>query len=330
MTSTAIPVFFSHRQSVPGRTHFSPSAGKPAIVAEALQAMGYPVEIRASRGLLFWELAKVHDPAYVTAVLTGKKANGFGDTDRRVARSLPYTSGSMLAAAEAATPDMPAVSLSSGFHHAGWDHGSGFCTFNGLVATTWSLLARRVARRVAILDCDAHYGNGTDEILDRLSVDAPSTSHAWGHGRRSSSVYLLPVGKVIHCTMGSTGARGQEYLRKLAEFLHAIVAFRPDVIIFQAGADPHECDPLGGYISTEEMEARDRMVFTTAKKAGIPVAWNLAGGYQKGGKTGIDPVLALHLNTFREACRVYGLPVPDGLKVEGTFPKHDWKNDARW
>ena len=67
-------------------------------------------------------------------------------------------------------------------------------------------------------------------------------------------------------------------------------------------------DPLGGELTTDEMIQRDRMVFQLAKTAGIPIAWNLAGGYQRGGMTGIDPVLALHLNTFDAACEVYGIP----------------------
>lgn len=140
-----IPVFFTARQSVSTNSSFSPSACKPAIVAKALVDLGYPVEILQPRPLNFHELAKVHDEAYLRGVLSGKRSNGFGNKRRDVARSLPYTSGSMLAAVLAATPDLPSVSLSSGFHHAGWDHGGGFCTFNGLAAAALAVLDRRVA-----------------------------------------------------------------------------------------------------------------------------------------------------------------------------------------
>lgn len=304
MSTPLIPVFYSPKQAVPGMVHFSPSAGKPAIVAQALVARRFPVRIVGPRPLLFAELARAHDAGWVERILSGRAQNGFGNTDPRVAQSLPYTSGSMLSAALAATPTTPAVSLSSGFHHAGWSRSSGFCTLNGLVITAMALLAQGKARRVAILDCDAHYGDGTDEILHHL---ASGVSRKGGHE--------VPGGRILHRTLGKTGARHGAYIDKVREFLVEIADFLPDVVLYQAGADPHQCDPLGGYISTEEMRTRDRMVFELCKDFRLPIAWNLAGGYQRGGATGIDPVLALHLNTFREACRVYGLPVPEEMVV---------------
>jgi acetoin utilization deacetylase AcuC-like enzyme len=51
-------------------------------------------------------------------------------------------------------------------------------------------------------------------------------------------------------------------------------------MLYQAGADPHVDDPLGGVLTNEQLRMRDRIVFRTAIKLSIPVAWNLAGGYQ--------------------------------------------------
>jgi acetoin utilization deacetylase AcuC-like enzyme len=321
MSTPLIPVFYSPKQAVPGMTHFSPSAGKPAIVAEALVARRFPVRVVGPRPLLFAELTRAHDAHWVERILSGQAQNGFGNADLRVARSLPYTSGSMLSAALAATPTMPAVSLSSGFHHAGWSRASGFCTLNGLAITALALLAQGKARRVAILDCDAHYGDGTDEILRHVSSSVSSKGG-----------FQVPGGQILHRTVGKTGARHGGYIDKVREFLVEIADFHPDVVLYQAGADPHECDPLGGYISTEEMRARDRMVFELCKDFALPVAWNLAGGYHRGGSTGIDPVLALHLNTFREACRVYGLPIPEEMVVrELSRPNQSrWGSEEAW
>jgi acetoin utilization deacetylase AcuC-like enzyme len=305
-----IPVFFTPKQAAKNATAFSPSAGKPAIVAQALLDRGFAVSIKAPRPLLFSEMERVHGTRHLMGILDGTISNGFGNKDLEVARSLPYTTGSMLSAALAATPEMPAVSLSSGFHHAGYTHTSGFCTLNGLMIAAAALLSQKKARRVAILDADAHYGNGTDEILRRFPK--------------------LAVG-IIHRTVGQGSVYHAAYLQKVARFLEEILAFNPDVVIYQAGADPHECDPLGGYISTEEMRQRDRMVFEWAKKNRIALCWNLAGGYNKGGVTGIDPVLALHLNTFREACAVYGLPVPAEMVVAALTPSvNAHGNDRRW
>src|SRR5574340_787125 len=272
MSSRLIPVFYTPKQAVPGLVHFSPSAGKPAIVADALVARHFPVRVVGPRPLLFSELTRAHDARWVERILDGRASNGFGNRDLRVAHSLPYTSGSMLSAALAATPTLPAVSLSSGFHHAGWDHPSGFCTLNGLMITALALLAQGKARRVAILDCDAHYGDGTDDILRRVSkTHSPKGAHC------------VPGGQILHRTVGRTGAR-------------------------------------------------HLMVFRLCKDFALPVAWNLAGGYQRGGATGIDPVLALHLNTFREACRVYGLPIPEEMVVAALSrpDQSRWASEEAW
>lgn len=81
---------------------------------------------------------------------------------------------------------------------------------------------------MVIVDCDAHYGNGTDAILRHL----PRLED-----------------QVLHRSMGRFGKRGADYLTKLEEVLREVRVFGPDVIIFQAGADPHVGDPLGGELT---------------------------------------------------------------------------------
>ena len=75
-----------------------------------------------------------------------------------------------------------------------------------------------------------------------------------------------------------------------------------DIVLYQAGADPHVDDPFGGYLTTSQMRRRDKLVFETANKLGVPLVWNLAGGYQQP----IDKVLELHNNTLEECIRAYG------------------------
>ena len=74
------------------------------------------------------------------------------------------------------------------------------------------------------------------------------------------------------------------------------------LLLYQAGADCHIDDPLGGRFTSEQMRQRDRVVFQTCKQLGLPVAWNLAGGYQEP----MGKVLALHDQTTEECVRVYG------------------------
>lgn len=66
------------------------------------------------------------------------------------------------------------------------------------------------------------------------------------------------------------------------------------VLLYQAGADPHVNDPLSGWLTTEQLRRRDEIVFREARALGLPVAWNLAGGYQKDAAGGIGPVLEIH------------------------------------
>lgn len=72
-------------------------------------------------------------------------------------------------------------------------------------------------------------------------------------------------------------------------------------MFYQAGADPHIDDPLGGELTTEQMRQRDRIVFEYAKEEKKPIVWNLAVGYQ----IPIDKVIELHLNTVEECIKTY-------------------------
>jgi acetoin utilization deacetylase AcuC-like enzyme len=92
-----------------------------------------------------------------------------------------------------------------------------------------------------------------------------------------------------------------DFFERLARELEA--ASECDVVLYQAGADPHVDDPLGGWLTTDELRRRDALVFDTLVARGVPVAWNLAGGYQRRPDGSIPDVLAIHSNTAREAIR---------------------------
>lgn len=279
-----IKIFFNPLQTAARNESFSPSATKPTLVAQAFSKVpGVLIESNfppATKEML----SRVHDPDYVNGILNCSRPNGFGNTLPEVAQSLPWTSGSMLAAALYAIENRTAAgSLTSGFHHAGYSYGHGFCTFNGLMVTAVELL-KRGYKKIGILDLDAHLGDGTHDIIKTLKLE----------------------NKIVHYTFGAQfGSFKTEasWLDSLPELI--VNDFSDvDIILYQAGADPHEEDPLGGYLSTEAMTERDAIVFLTCRELGIPVAWNLAGGYQKP----IEKVIALHLNTLHECLAVYSSP----------------------
>jgi acetoin utilization deacetylase AcuC-like enzyme len=74
--------------------------------------------------------------------------------------------------------------------------------------------------------------------------------------------------------------------------------FEPQLLIYLAGADPHEGDRLGRLkLTNEGMLARDRMVFDFARRLKIPVAVSMAGGYG----INIETTVTVHRQTVLEA-----------------------------
>lgn len=204
--------------------------------------------------------------------------NGFRGRQKEVADSLPWTCGSLLSAACGVLSNgMVACSPTSGFHHAGYETGYGYCTFNGLMVTAVALRLEGKVQRVGILDCDQHFGDGTAEIMAALSVDwiRHVSQEQWSPDDAKPFIDKLP-----------------EVVRRFADC---------DLLIFQAGADPDIADPLGGFLSTAELAERDRIVFYVAKSIGIPVVWNLAGGYQEP----VSRVLEIHRNTMMACVAAY-------------------------
>jgi acetoin utilization deacetylase AcuC-like enzyme len=269
-----IPVYYDDRMVAESHS-FSPSAAKPAKVVASWQRFGFPVELRTPRPAGIDQLCGAHHPAYVIGVLEGRISNGFGNRRPEIAASLPWTSGAMVdAALEAVRNGIGAVAPASGFHHACYEEAGGYCTFNGLVVAAREVRRKHPQARVGILDFDMHYGNGTAQILRQLKLD-------W----------------VAHYSAAADYERPEQAERFLAQIPAMLRAFEGcSVLLYQAGADPHINDPLGGWLDSRQLAVRDRRVFQLARMHGLPVAWNLAGGYQEP----ISKVLAIHDATMRE------------------------------
>jgi len=279
----AIPVFFSSRM-VADSESASPSAAKPAKVVASWRRQ-FPITVIEPERVSIEDLARVHDRKFVLDILGCKRNNGFGNRSRAVADSLPYTSGAMVSAAvHALSTGGAAAAPCSGFHHAEYGKAQGYCTFNGLMVAA-SILKERGVKLVGILDLDMHNGNGTDDIIERLGAGS------WVRHYTAGKVYTSPW--------------------QASEFfdieLPAILRWMADcdIVLYQAGADPHIDDPQGGWLTTEELRKRDAMVFDALARAKVPVAWNLAGGYQVDRDGGIPKVIQIHDNTMRECVRVH-------------------------
>jgi acetoin utilization deacetylase AcuC-like enzyme len=280
-----IPVYYTPKMIADSEC-FSPSAAKPVKVVESWLKQ-FPIDVIEPNPVSRDDYARAHDPDWVDRVLACVADNGFCNRSPAVAASLPYTSGAMLSAArEAIRNGKVAVAPCSGFHHAEWSRPMGYCTFNGLMVTALSLKAEGLVKSVGILDLDMHYGNGTDHILNKVgNVDR------WCKHYTAGLTIEYPT-QVPHFF--------NEWLPNALDELSEC-----DIVLYQAGADPHIMDPYGGWMETEEMQRRDAIVFDTLKTMKVPVAWNLAGGYQKKEDGSIPGVLEIHDNTMRECTRVY-------------------------
>jgi len=282
------PIFFDPRQDVTGIESYSPSAGKPLRFVNLMSHYQYsdynPLTFGKVVPITQDDLYLVHKKDHVDRIFNLQDPNGFENVDPRVPESCLWTVGSLLSAARHAIkhPTRPMCSPTSGFHHAGYTIGSGgFCTFNGLMVTVAKLLQDNPRIKVAILDLDVHEGNGTDDILrsfpDLAKHVLHFTSGKYFHGREDDPY---------------------EFFMWLEESIKRINDFRPDVVLYQAGADMHKDDPLGGILDDAEMAQRDRTVF---RKVRAPIAWNLAGGYRTGTTDFDNPVLQTHRNTMKES-----------------------------
>jgi len=282
-------VFYRPEQVATSQS-YSPSALKPRLVV-ADWKIDYKInmEICSFEPVDAQTIALAHNAEFVRKVLACEIDNGFGTRNADVAESLPFTSGSMVAAAEYAVLHREAVcSPTSGFHHATFDTAMAYCTFNGLMVAALALKEANLVNRVGIIDCDAHYGNGTDDIIEHHHIN-------W--------IEHQTFGQHFIYTEDAQQGRFEAWLEKAINQCKDC-----DLILYQAGADPHIDDPLGGILTTEQMSWRDRTVFE--RLGHKPLVWNLAGGYQlTKGLTEAqkrEPVLALHRETARLHTAILG------------------------
>jgi acetoin utilization deacetylase AcuC-like enzyme len=263
------------------------------VVAESLFGIEFVEAAAATDGVL----ALAHHPAYISAVSQGKleaaaqKSIGFPWSPQMVERSR-RSAGATIEACRAALKEGIAVNLAGGTHHAYADRGEGFCVFNDAAIAARLMQAERRVQRVAIIDLDVHQGNGTAAIL--ANDDSVFTLSL--HGARNYPFEKEHGDLDVALPDGVTDAA---YLSALDEALSEMrKRFAPQLIIYLAGADPHEGDRLGRLkLTFEGLAARDARVFDWALQHGVPIAIAMAGGYGRD----IRDTVSVHLQTIRIA-----------------------------
>lgn len=259
----------------------SPTAAfdKYGLVMAALAESGAPHEVHEPEPMPRDWVEAIHDPAYVAEVAECRvprdKTRRIGfEIDSHVSRRAFAAPGGTWLAARLALAHGFAANGAGGSHHAMADFGAGYCVFNDLAITAHRLIAEGDAQRVMIVDLDVHQGDGTAALL----AGRPEIFTFSIHAEKN-----FPLRKARSCfDLGlPDGTEDGAYLAALAAHLPpAIEGFAPDLILYQAGVDPHRDDRLGRLaLSDDGLRARDRFVMQAARRHGIPLASVLGGGY---------------------------------------------------
>jgi acetoin utilization deacetylase AcuC-like enzyme len=304
-----ITAFYHPGYAAPvGEQHIMPMR-KFALVAEEVSALA-GIRIESPQPVSEGHLLLVHTPAYVKAIRTGEP-RPLAESQKfpwspQLFPSVLLTCGGCYAAAERALRDGVAAGLVSGFHHAHGDHGEGFCTFNGLVVAIDRLVAESRIGTAAVLDMDLHYGNGTASLAATrpylFAVSIYGNDYQSNTAYRDVSVRRHEDG-ANHVSFALPAGSGRaEMMNALQEGFAHIVARKPALLLFQAGADPYREDPYSPLnLDHDDLLERDYAVFLFGKRHGIPIAWVLAGGYAKD----VTKVVRAHVNTFAAARKAF-------------------------
>ena len=248
------------------------------------------------------ELALAHAPDYVQAVKSGGLSRealreiGFPWTPAMAERSV-RSAGASIAAGRVAMQEGIAGNLAGGTHHASANQGGGFCVFNDIAVTARVLQMEhfRLTKKtlqVLVVDLDVHQGNGTASIF----ANDPSVFTLSLHGEKNFPFRKVPSDLDVGLPDGCTDL---PYLEALTGALdQASQRFKPDFLIYLAGADAHEGDRLGRLKLTEAgMAARDKTVFDWAKNDNLPMMICMGGGYGHD----LSSTVAVQMNTWRLA-----------------------------
>jgi acetoin utilization deacetylase AcuC-like enzyme len=295
-------VFYADQFVLPLPTGHRFPMGKYRLLRDRLAAELPDIRLMPAEPASDGELALVHTPGYIKAI-------GDGSVDPVIMREIgfPWSTamaerarrsvGATITACRAAFREGIAANIAGGTHHSYPDRGGGFCVFNDAAVAARLMQAehgrrQRAPLRVAIIDLDVHQGNGTARVFR----GDPTVFTLSLHGQKNFPFRKEP-GDLDVALPDGTG--DDAYLQALERALEELSQrFDPGLVIYLAGADPHEGDRLGRLkLTWDGLEARDRRVFEYAWQRGLPLAFAMAGGYGHR----IEDTVQVQMNTFGAA-----------------------------
>jgi acetoin utilization deacetylase AcuC-like enzyme len=249
-------------------------------------------------------LRRAHTAEYVHRVEAGELTEkeirriGFPWSPQLFERSRRSV-GSTIAACRTALSEGLGINLAGGTHHAGPDFGQGFCVFNDSAVAAKAMQAEGLVKRILILDCDVHQGNGT-----ALIFAGDSTVFTYSiHGAKNFPFHKESSDLDVPLADDADDAIFLDALE--ASVPQAIERAEAELVIYLAGADPYAGDRLGRLAVTKRgLYQRDKFVFEQCQQAGLPVAIAMAGGYGKNIKDTVD----IHFQTVKTAVEKWSQP----------------------
>ncbi len=243
-------------------------------------------------------LEQAHEPAYLDDLeslrWTPRTQYSELPLSREIVEAFALAASGTTQAARLALRHGAAAHLGGGLHHAYAGHAEGFCYINDLAVAAHAVLAERLVQRVAVVDLDVHQGNGTANIFRDVPAVFTLSVHQENNYPMPKEQSDLDVGL-------ADGTGDEDYLTALGPALERVWAFAPELVLYQAGADPYLEDQLGGLkLTCEGMEARDRAVIEGCASRGIAIATTLGGGYARR----LEDTVRLHATTSRMALAV--------------------------
>jgi acetoin utilization deacetylase AcuC-like enzyme len=299
---TAMQVFYADQFVLPLPAGHRFPMGKYRLLRDRLAAELPDIQLMQAQPASDGELALVHTPGYIQGISDGT-------VDARILREIGFpwspamaerarrSVGATIAACRTAFAEGVSANIAGGTHHAYPDRGGGFCVFNDAAVAARLMQAEHARRsrrplRVAIIDLDVHQGNGTARIFQ----GDPTVFTLSLHGQKNFPFRKEASDLDVDLP---DGTRDDTYLQALERALDELAhRFDPGLVVYLAGADPHEGDRLGRLkLTWDGLEARDRRVFDWAWQRGVPLAFAMAGGYGHR----LEDTVQVQVNTFAVA-----------------------------
>ncbi|XP_066325291.1 histone deacetylase 2-like isoform X5 [Miscanthus floridulus] len=174
-----------------------------------------------------------------------------------------------------------AINIGGGFHHCSAEEGGGFCAYADISLCIHFAFVRLNISRVMIIDLDAHQGNGHEKDFGSDVAGRVYTLDMYNSG-------IYPFDHVAKKYIDQKveldgGTKTEDYLEILDKALKVAESrFQPQLILYNAGTDILDGDPLGSLkVSPEGVITRDEKVFRFAKDQSIPLLMMTSGGYMK-------------------------------------------------